>query len=316
MTTIAANAGASISSTSQLSVASVTCTADIQGRDIAATRELQCDGAATLNSTLTVWGNTSMAGSLTVNGTNITTALSGKQATLTTSSVLSVASVTTTAVNTMSGGLRISGGQGTNETGALLRLTGTGDSVYNTSSVFWGNSSVDLHVIELSWQGWNHFLRPNSSTAYAQTMGVSLTTGAWVFYKGYSAASDQSLKGDAQDASLEDSLNMLRAVSAKTYRRLDLPEGEGERLGFIAQDVDAACPSAWSNLVETARYKWTGNGEGGEIRTLDYARLVCPLWQACKSMLARIEQLEQRVAQLSAAECKAWARLRSKRSAA
>ena len=109
-----------------------------------------------------------------------------------------------------------------------------------------------------------------------------------MFYKGYSAASDQSLKGNAPDASTEDSLNMLRQVSAKTYQRLDLPEDEGERLGFIAQEVDAACPSAWANLVGKTHYKWSGNGEGGEIRTLDYARLVCPLWQSCKAMLVRI----------------------------
>ena len=82
-------------------------------------------------------------------------------------------------------------------------------------------------------------------------MRVILNTGYWTFYKGYGAASDRSLKGDAQDASTEDCLDMLRQVSAKTYRRLDLPEGEGERLGFIAQDVEAACPNAWSNLVGT-----------------------------------------------------------------
>ena len=93
---------------------------------------------------------------------------------------------------------------------------------------------------------------------------------------------------------------MLRQVSAKTYRRLDLPEGEGERIGFIAQDIQAACPNAWANLVGTTQYKWSGNGDGGDIRTLDYARLVCPLWQSCKAMLARIETLEARVAQLSA----------------
>ena len=92
---------------------------------------------------------------------------------------------------------------------------------------------------------------------------------------------------------------MLRRVSAKTYSRLDLPDS-GPRLGFIAQEIDAACPSAWSNLVGSAQYKWSGNGDGGEIRTLDYARLVCPLWQSCKSMLARVGMLEQRVAQLSA----------------
>ena len=172
--------------------------------------------------------------------------------------------------------------------------------MYNTSSCFWGNSSVDLHVIELSWVGWCHYFRPNANTAYAMTMSVSLTTGAWVFYKGYSSASDRALKGDAQDANTEDCLDMLRAVSAKTYRRLDLPEGDGERLGFMAQDVEAACPSAWANLVGTATYKWSGLPDGGEIKTLDYARLVCPLWQSCRSMLARIEALEARVAQLSA----------------
>ena len=172
--------------------------------------------------------------------------------------------------------------------------------MYNTSSCFWGNSSVDLHVIELSWVGWCHYFRPNASTAYAMTMSVSLTTGAWVFYKGYSAASDRALKGDAQDANTEDCLSMLRSVRAKTYRRLDLPEGEGERVGFIAQDVEAACPPAWANLVGTTTYKWPGMPNGGEIKTLDYARLVCPLWESCRSMLARIEQLEARVAQLSA----------------
>ena len=174
--------------------------------------------------------------------------------------------------------------------------------MYNTSSIFWGNSSVDLHVIELSWAGWNHFFRPNASTAYAQTMGVSLTTGNWTFYKSYGSASDQSLMGDVEDATTEDCLSMLRAVSAKRYWRLDVPEGEGERLGFIAQDVEAACPSAWANLVGTANYWWSGMPDGGEIRTLDYARLVCPLWQSCRAMLACIELLEERVAQLSASQ--------------
>ena len=171
--------------------------------------------------------------------------------------------------------------------------------MYNASALLFGYGSADYHQFELSWLSFAHFYRPNTTTAWAQTMGVNLNTGAWVFYKVYSAASDQQLKGDTQEASTQDCLNMLRSVSAKTYRRLDLPEGEGERVGFIAQDVAAACPSAWANMVGTANYKWSGNGDGGEIRTLDYARMVVPLWQSCKNMLTRIEQLEQRLAQLS-----------------
>ena len=157
-----------------------------------------------------------------------------------------------------------------------------------------------MQVFELSWLGFCHFYRPNASTAWTQSMGIS-SSGYWTFYKGHGDASDQSLKGNPQDASTTDCLNMLRQVSARTYQRLDLPDS-GSRLGFIAQEVDAACPSAWSNIVGTAQYKWSGNGEGGEIRTLDYARLVCPLWQACRSMLARIEMLEECVAQLSASQ--------------
>ena len=187
-----------------------------------------------------------------VGGTNITTALSGKQATLTTSSALSVASVTTASTSNLNS-LRITEAQGYSGTGASLRVTGTGDSVNNTSAVYWGTSSVDTQVIELSWLSWAHFYKSNASAAWAQSMGVNLTTGYWTFYKGYGAASDQSLKGNAQDASTTDCLNMLRQVSAKTYRRLDLPDDEGPRLGFIAQDVEAACPPSWSTWSLLAR---------------------------------------------------------------
>ena len=47
---------------------------------------------------------------------------------------------------------------------------------------------------------------------------------------------------------------MLKAVSSRTYSRLDLPDSEGSRLGFIAQEVEAASPSAWGDLVGTAQY--------------------------------------------------------------
>ena len=124
-------------------------------------------------------------------------------------------------------------------------------------------------------------------------MNISTSTGAWTFYRGHSDASDQSLKSSPQDASTEDSLDMLRRVSAKTYHRLDMPDG-GQRLGFIAQDVEAACPSGWSNLVGKTQYLWSGPPEGAEIRVLDYARLTSVLWQCTRSLLARVEALEAR----------------------
>ena len=151
-------------------------------------------------------------------------------------------------------------------------------------------------VWELSWAGFNHFFRPNASTAWAQTMGISLTTGGWVHYKGLTAASDRSLKDDIQDASTEQCSSMLRQVSAKTYTRKDLTN-DGSRLGFVAQDVEAACGPLFSNLVSTTTYKWSQAPEGAENKVLDYARLSAVLWTCTRSLLARVEALEARLAQ-------------------
>ena len=93
MTTIAANAGSSLGASTQLSVASLSCSGDVQARDVVATRELHADGAAVLNSTLTVAGATTITGTLTVGGSNLATAIAAKQNALTTSSALSVATL-------------------------------------------------------------------------------------------------------------------------------------------------------------------------------------------------------------------------------
>ena len=84
-------------------------------------------------------------------------------------------------------------------------------------------------------------------------------------------------------------------ASAKTYQRIDMP-GTGSRLGFIAQDVEAACPSAWGNLVGTAQYSKEQGGAATEIKTLDYARLTAVLWQCTRNLLARVEALEAKLA--------------------
>ena len=120
------------------------------------------------------------------------------------------------------------------------------------------------------------------------------------FAGGHQNASDARLKTpDPPAASSDEALQMLKAVEAKVYERLDLP-GTGSRLGFIAQEVEAAlleatAPNTWGNIVGTSTVAAERGGEEQEIKTLDYARLNCVLWQCCRSMLARIESLEARV---------------------
>ena len=125
------------------------------------------------------------------------------------------------------------------------------------------------------------------SSANAVTCNTSFTNN-----------SDASLKTPPEDASAQDALAMLKAVSARTYERVDLP-GADSRLGFIAQEVEAALPSSWGNIVgATEAVAEHVDQEGNKVPakpstlTLDYARICCVLWQANRAMLARIEALE------------------------
>ena len=73
----------------------------------------------------------------------------------------------------------------------------------------------------------------------------------------------------------------------KSYLRNDKPE-LGERVGFIAQDIQKACsdndlPNTFNNDIEQE--------DGTSILGLDYSRLVTVLW-------SKVKQLEQRIAVL------------------
>ena len=96
-------------------------------------------------------------------------------------------------------------------------------------------------------------------------------------------------------------LEVLKAVEPKMYKRVDLQD-DLTRLGFIAQDFEAALPPEWTNIVGASEAVDEYVDEQGNripakpsTLTLDYARLVCCLWAANRSMLARLEALEARL---------------------
>ncbi len=137
----------------------------------------------------------------------------------------------------------ISAGRGRENTGAWLKLIGTGDSTYNTSALSFGCANVETHVMELSWKGLEHWMRPNASSAWYNTMGIE-SSGRWKFTTGllvigtclatvYST-SDARIKDDVQNIPEQDAINLLKNVSPKTYIRKDTPGKR--RAGFIAQD--------------------------------------------------------------------------------
>ena len=267
MTAIAnAGGGSTIDANTQLAVASVTCTEDISGRDLIATRELHVDGATVLNS------------SLTVDGTNVMSAIADKQNAITGATSLSLSAVTT------SGAIRSNGG----------------------GSDGCGSVSIQGNGAELTWYHlntfrWSLFCNPVQtrlqlySGGKGLTVDIHYTTGFVIFLGGSGTASDASLKTVPQDANTEDCLQMLRSVSARTHERIDLEPGKS-RIGFIAQEVQNAAPRAFGGLLDTCLYSSQRGEAERVILTLDYGRLSTVLWQCTHSLLARVEALEARLA--------------------
>ena len=124
------------------------------------------------------------------------------------------------------------------------------------------------------------------------TRSMVISNAGYVhFYAGHGDASDQSLKSTPVDVNIDDCINIVKNVSARTYNRLDI--GEAKRIGFIAQEVRDALPIEFANIINKAPY---GSGENErEILTLDYARLTAVLWQCTKSLITRVEILESKL---------------------
>ena len=73
------------------------------------------------------------------------------------------------------------------------------------------------------------------------------------------------------------------AVDVKQYERTDI---EGNRIGFIAQDLVKVLPIEYDNIAQMSYT--TGNPLWG----LDYARLTTILWGVCKNLQSRVDALE------------------------
>ena len=135
-----------------------------------------------------------------------------------------------------------------------------------------------------------------SNQAY-KAMTLQGTDGHVITHVALHNYSDASLKNDVVPASSAMALEVLKAVEPKVYKRIDLDDSP--RLGFLAQDLQASLPPEWANIVGATEAADEHQDQDGNTvpakpsrLTLDYARLVCCLWQANRSMLARIEALE------------------------
>ena len=222
--------------------------------------------------------------------TTIAAGLGGKQATITTSTALSAATVTATTGMTITGGRS---GVATN--GAQLRVVSSNSSILTAPpAVFWGVNNEDHQVFEYNYLGFAHFWRTSAANGWSESSRVQ-TNNKWNFWSGITVPSDARLKDDVQDLPSDQCLDVLRQVSAKSYRRNDLVEST-RRIGFVAQSVEAALgPSIANTNVIDHIEREISPGTTETLKTLAYDRMAVILWQCTRSLLARVEALEARV---------------------
>ena len=254
---------------------------------------LDCSGSVTCGSSL-------LTPILYLAGVDLSTTLSelssGKQATLTTSSALNVASVSAATV-TATTGMTITGGRGnTASWGAQLRVVSSNSSILTAPpQITWGVNNEDLVSLELNYLGYlSHFWRSSAANAWSESSRVT-SNNKWTFFSGITTPSDARLKNDVQDLPSEQCLHVLRQTSAVSYVRTDLSETT-RRIGYIAQDVEAALgPSLANTNITDEILREISPGTTETLKTLAYDRMAVILWQCTRSLLARVEALEARV---------------------
>ena len=86
----------------------------------------------------------------------------------------------------------------------------------------------------------------------------------------------------------------------KKYTRND--RNNEKRVGFIAQDLQAACAGSFAHIVgSTTVTQEDAQGEdipgtAQDLLTVDYARLVTVLWTTVQDLRSRVDYLEQKIA--------------------
>ena len=266
----------------------IVTTGNVQAVNLTATGQLSStgtlgvSGACSLNNTLTVSNITNLNNNVNIAGT---ATLNG-------------------AVN-INNACNISKGRGTYGNGGSLRLTTLNNNSDPCALAFVLNG-VETHIFEFSWLGLAHFMKlSNTTTVWTQTMSIDRHTGQWKFFKGmliegvctassFVTSSDSRLKTNIEDVPIEDSINLLKNVSAKTYKRINDNNNKRE-IGFIAQDFENISISLGENFVDKFNGKLSADGDDIELKTMAYDRVPAILWTVCKNLLARIEVLESKI---------------------
>ena len=120
--------------------------------------------------------------------------------------------------------------------------------------------------------------------------------------------SDGRLKTNQRLVDSSTCQSIFDQIEVKQYERYEtlgsrLSGGDNvTRVGFIAQEVEAALPDGWHGIVSAASPSFHNNSDEdplkdlqGDILHLDYSRLVAVLWGVVKRQKQAIEELDSRL---------------------
>ena len=185
-----------------------------------------------------------------------------------------------------------------------IKFTGLSTSVWNTYTWQYTIPSTGNLIFFL---GWGPTLTQASGTIhikklhlYKSAAGISISSplncsddiicSQIIYATSFTSTSDETIKENVKDASIEDCMEIFQKVDVKTYTRND--GVVGSRIGFIAQDINDLISeeSKLQNLVNPI-FK-----DGATLLGIDYARLGSTvLWGVCKEQQAQIADLNARV---------------------
>ena len=120
----------------------------------------------------------------------------------------------------------------------------------------------------------------------------------------YTSTSYTRIKLNQHQVPYDDCKHMFNNVEVNTYTRTYI---EHQRVGFIAQDLNAVCTNEFACIV--GRLKSTDipaeevideeqpsvdqpPNDDDDLLTVDYSRLVTVLWGVCKDLSTRLSELE------------------------
>ncbi len=131
-------------------------------------------------------------------------------------------------------------------------------------------------------------LRVYTNSSTSTTIASDLIVQNGITCVSLTQTSDESIKENITHASLDELQSIFDSVEVKQYNRIDIP---GDRVGFIAQDVEAAI-SVDSKLQNIVHPIYSNKAP---LLGIDYARLTTILWGVCKNQSAMIADLNARV---------------------